>query len=324
MSIAVTNFVKPITNNVTKKSFFKSYGRDYSASAPVDTVYQDELNALTDEECVKATINAITEFINSDGSGVLKNIIGDEFAKLMAKLKTDNSAVKSTAAAFKKMASKINNIPEGSPEHAFIMFDFFVKIGIMDDVTNKAFKSMFKTASTPKPKKENKKPQPQKEQPKVAHDLRQQKPQGFDVGNFVQQPNPNNAPTGQIKQELNSAETHQYQQMTFDQKVEYVQKRINFIPKTHPNVGESWFDALITLISDPFIQNTLAGLGAAKNPRFYEIKLHDGENNKYNIAFNVNCTDDNNRIIVRYSTNLTQQANGILGYSFDAKVVAKK
>lgn len=287
-----------------------------STSVPVaDKCYSDEVAALTEDDCINATIKVITEFINStDTSGIAKDTFSDEFAKFIKSVETDSKVKSNTAIAFKKMLTKTDLMPKNSPEYILILFDFFVEIGIMNAQTSKIFKNIFITNQL-KPV----------EQPVVAHDLNKQPKTGFDVGNFVQQPNPKEAPVGQIKQEAKPVEApKQYEGMNFKEKVEYVQKRINFIPKTHPKVGESWFDALITLISDPFIQSTLTNLGAVKNPRFYEAKTYDSEHGKYDIAFNVNCTNDDNRIIVRYSTKLTQQANGTLGYSFDAKVVAKK
>lgn len=319
----------------------------YHEEAPVaDIVYQDELNALTDEQCAGIAIDTITRFIDSDSTGFLKNIIGDNFAKFLMRIKTDNEFSKDAAKKLRKLYSDISIIENDNSEYAKKLFDYLVELGIIDrniseaikcaiinDVDNnspskqetieqqpakpeekksKAQQQQSKPAQTEQAKKEAPeqqpiKPQPQNEQPKVAHDLRQQ-PQGFNIGNFMP---PSQANRPQLSR--------------IEQKYEHLKKHIKFIPNTHPNVGEDWIDFMNSFVHSDFLREKLIELGSQCNPNhpmLFEVKLEGdmSENGTYDIAFRVNCKNKKQFIIVKLSTKPVQIA-GTNGFYYPADAV---
>lgn len=184
---------------------------------------------------------------------------------------------------------------------------------------NQPVKPNKKVSPEPKQAAAQQQPKPVAEQPQVAHDLQQQ-PFGYNPAVFMQGgQQPNAIPVGQIVSTAQQiANNPQGVTMTFEEKVDYVQKHIKFIEGTHPGVSEEWFNAFIELFKyNKFFKTKLKEYNSEcrpNNPMLFEIKLENSENGLYDIAFRVNCRDKKQFILVRYGTKKVPYTDGTVRY----------
>lgn len=260
----------------------------------------DILNAKNKEELLKI-LNDTIDFADANGLTPDKALYAIYFRAFIGKT-LSRFGVDIDKWACDKLNSMLNGIDNNSPSKQEI---------IEQPVKQEEEKKPNKPALVEPPKKEAPeqqpiKPQPQNEQPKVAHDLRQQ-PQGFNIGNFMP---PSQANRPQLSR--------------IEQKYEHLKKHIKFIPNTR-DVGEDWIDFMNSFVHSDFLREKLIELGSQCNPNhpmLFEVKLEGdmSENGTYDIAFRVNCKNKKQFIIVKLSTKPVQIA-GTNGFYYPADAV---
>ena len=97
--------------------------------------------------------------------------------------------------------------------------------------------------------------------------------------------------------------------MTFDEKVDKMNKHFHLIKGTHPGFTESQIDSLLLLINNGFVKKKMREYKSKdriNNPQFYEIPLSNYETDenkgKFDICFRMNSKDKKHPIIILYST----------------------